>query len=449
MKKGVILVFVLILVSFSVSVYAAANPYSDVPEKHWAYDAISKLAKAGVISGYADGTYRGERVLTRYEMAQIVANALTKADNSNAETQALVQKLAVEFADELKDLGVRVKKLEDKEEARMKISGFGIFGYEWVKNPRTYFVNNSLADGTSKSETRSIMDLAIDQKFTKDAYFHADIVGEVMGGRATDESAIRFQDAFYAARTGGIEWSAGRYTPYLGKGLLYYVPYNDGVRLAFGNKVKTTLYDVKFNDRSWELADIGYQLNKNTNLSLSYVNDKVPYGVSVAAFPGQDFYNSAALGISYTGIANWELTSEYGKNRGTEAKTANGGDAPYGMYIKAKYKGANPFAIGSAGAWVTYKRAQDGFDLWALTSRTDLTGPQNWSAPGCGGGLNDVRGFEIGFEATVAPHAILTLRYDDLRALKTPGGLFNGVSNAIGTEQKDQSYFISQLIWVF
>ncbi|BBB91101.1 MAG TPA: S-layer homology domain-containing protein [Methylomusa anaerophila] len=438
MKKGIILIFVLILTSFSALASAASNLYSDVPENHWAYDALGKLAKAGIISNF-----REERVLTRYEMAQIIANALTKVDKANAETQALVQKLSAEFADELNDIGVRGKKTEEKEDTRMKISGFGIFGYEWVKNPRTYFATNNIADGTSKSETRSIFVLTIDQKFSKDAYFHADFNGEVMGGRSGDNSVMRFQDAYYAAKAGGLEWSAGRYSPYLGKGLLYYVPYNDGVRLTFGNVVKTTLYSVKFNDRSWELADIGCQLSKNTNLSLAYVNDKVPHNVAI--YPDQDFYNSAALGISYTGITNWTVTGEYGKNRAEEAKKANGGSSPYGMYIMAKYKGANPFVIGSTGAWVTYKQAQDGFDLWALTSRTDLTGPQNWSAPGCGGGLNDVRGFEVGFEATVAPRAMLSMRYDSLRAVKTPGGL----ANAIGADQKDQSYFISQLTWVF
>ena len=48
----------------------AANPFSDVPAGHWAYAAVAKLAAAGVVDGYPDGTYKGDRTMTRYEMAQ-------------------------------------------------------------------------------------------------------------------------------------------------------------------------------------------------------------------------------------------------------------------------------------------------------------------------------------------------------------------------------------------
>ena len=53
--------------------FAAANPFSDVPAGHWAYQSVSKLAAQGVIEGYGDGTYRGDRNITRYEMAQMIA----------------------------------------------------------------------------------------------------------------------------------------------------------------------------------------------------------------------------------------------------------------------------------------------------------------------------------------------------------------------------------------
>ena len=84
----------------------AANPFSDVPAGHWAYDAVNKLAAAGVVDGYPDGTYGGDKLMTRYEMAQIVAKAMAKGAN--------VDKLAAEFADELDSLGVRVANLEKK-----------------------------------------------------------------------------------------------------------------------------------------------------------------------------------------------------------------------------------------------------------------------------------------------------------------------------------------------
>ena len=62
---------------------AAANPFSDVPADHWAYDAVAQLANDGVIEGYGDGTYRGQNEITRYEMAQMVAKAMAKEDQVN------------------------------------------------------------------------------------------------------------------------------------------------------------------------------------------------------------------------------------------------------------------------------------------------------------------------------------------------------------------------------
>ena len=91
--------------------FAAANPFSDVPRDHWAYDAVTQLAADGVVEGYGDGTYRGDRNITRYEMAQMTAKAMAKGDMS-ASDKALVDRLAAEFADELNNLGVRVSNLE-------------------------------------------------------------------------------------------------------------------------------------------------------------------------------------------------------------------------------------------------------------------------------------------------------------------------------------------------
>lgn len=104
MKKTLVLAMAMVL-GVTASVYAA-NPFSDVPAGHWAYDAVNRLAAAGIIDGYGDGNFGGERLMTRYEMAQIVAKAMAKGAN--------VDRLAVEFADELDSLGVRVAALEKK-----------------------------------------------------------------------------------------------------------------------------------------------------------------------------------------------------------------------------------------------------------------------------------------------------------------------------------------------
>ena len=95
------------------SVYAA-NPFSDVSTSDWAYQAVSDLSGQGVVEGYPDGTFKGEKNITRFEMAQIIARLMAKEDQLNAEQRATVDKLAGEYADELDSLGVRVSNLEKK-----------------------------------------------------------------------------------------------------------------------------------------------------------------------------------------------------------------------------------------------------------------------------------------------------------------------------------------------
>lgn len=92
----------------------AANPFSDVTPNDWAYQAVSDLSAQGVVEGYPDGTFKGERNVTRYEIAQIVARLMAKEDQLNGEQQVTLNKLAGEYADELDTLGVRVSNLEKK-----------------------------------------------------------------------------------------------------------------------------------------------------------------------------------------------------------------------------------------------------------------------------------------------------------------------------------------------
>ena len=80
----------------------------------WAYQAVSQLASTGIITGYPDGTFKGQNDITRYEMAQMIAKAMANQDRANAEQQAMINRLADEFSNELNNLGVRVAKLEDR-----------------------------------------------------------------------------------------------------------------------------------------------------------------------------------------------------------------------------------------------------------------------------------------------------------------------------------------------
>lgn len=97
--------------AFNVS---AANPFADVDTSSWAYQAVSQLSDQGVVDGYPDGTFKGDKNVSRYELAQIIARLMAKEGSLNDSQKAAVRKLSAEYAGELQSLGVRVTELEKK-----------------------------------------------------------------------------------------------------------------------------------------------------------------------------------------------------------------------------------------------------------------------------------------------------------------------------------------------
>lgn len=77
-----------------------SKDFPDVPENHWAYEAVSRLAGNGIVEGYEDGKYHGERQMTRYEMAEIIYNALSKGAKAE-------KKLVEEFRPELQAMAAQ------------------------------------------------------------------------------------------------------------------------------------------------------------------------------------------------------------------------------------------------------------------------------------------------------------------------------------------------------
>jgi hypothetical protein len=94
--------------------------FGDLPDNHWAHDAVANLAAKGLIEGYPDGTFKGDRAATRWEMAMVLARFLAKNDQEHATfaTKAELEEqraLVKEYLDELAALGVRVSNLEEQE----------------------------------------------------------------------------------------------------------------------------------------------------------------------------------------------------------------------------------------------------------------------------------------------------------------------------------------------
>lgn len=110
-KIKVALAALLACSAFSAS---AASPFSDVDHNDWSYKAVSELSAQGVVDGYPDGSFKGNKEISRFETAQIVARLLAKENSLNNEQKANVHKLANAYSDELKQLGIRVDNVEKK-----------------------------------------------------------------------------------------------------------------------------------------------------------------------------------------------------------------------------------------------------------------------------------------------------------------------------------------------
>ena len=141
--KKILAIAAVAALTAGVSAYAA-NPFSDVSPDDWAYQAVSDLSDQGVVEGYPDGTFKGERNMTRYELAQVIARLMAREDQLNAEQKATLDKLAGEYADELANLGVRVSNLEKKVG---NISWFGDARMRWKEKDTIQTAPEKLMDG--------------------------------------------------------------------------------------------------------------------------------------------------------------------------------------------------------------------------------------------------------------------------------------------------------------
>ena len=113
---------------------SAANPFSDVESNSWAYEAVASLSDRNIIEGYPDGTFRGNKHITRYELAQITARLLAKKDSLTAEQQSIVDKLSKEYANDLSNLGVRISELEKKTGKTFLITELRVQGIDRYDN---------------------------------------------------------------------------------------------------------------------------------------------------------------------------------------------------------------------------------------------------------------------------------------------------------------------------
>jgi hypothetical protein len=129
---------------------ASTGPTSDVPKDHWAYPAVQALVKAGISDGYPDGTFGGDKTVTRYEMAQVVNKLIVNYDKATAQQKYLIDKLGQEFALELNRIDVRVAKVEAKQNVWMG----GETRLRWLTNSPGSDTGNAKIHGSDSFDFR-------------------------------------------------------------------------------------------------------------------------------------------------------------------------------------------------------------------------------------------------------------------------------------------------------
>ena len=328
MKKSLVLAMAMAL-GVTASAYAA-NPFSDVPAGHWAYDSINKLAAAGVIEGYGDATFGGDKLMTRYEMAQIVAKAMAKGAN--------VDKLAAEFADELDNLGVRVANLEKKAD-NVKINGqirfrnvhdYKATGDKDATTLRTrLWVNGQINDDWSYTGM-----LQNEQKFDDNE-----------GNDGTD-----LKRAYLNGKLGGLAVTAGRWDEVANTGNIVDLT-GDGIKVSYGEKVKVWGAALKANEVTEDPADRVYLAGVNTTIGVVDAYAMYAKGSGkVGGITGDDNKEIYNVGASLDVAKDLNLAYEYMWGD----KAYNEKVSKDGWVATLSYKGADAAAPGSWGLSATY-----------------------------------------------------------------------------------------------
>ena len=222
MKKQLAAIFAATAV-LGVTTAFAANPFSDVTPDSWAYQAVSQLANAGIVNGYPDGTFKGQNNITRYEMAQMVAKAMANQDRANAEQQAMINRLADEFSNELNNLGVRVARLEDRV-GNVKVTGDARLRYKDAEHAKSKFDARARVQFNAKVNDRT------------DAVVRLTSGNFELGNSTTEGNANATIDRAYVNHKFGerVSLKAGRFGQVIGGGLMFDGTF-DGAQLNVGN----------------------------------------------------------------------------------------------------------------------------------------------------------------------------------------------------------------------
>lgn len=364
--------------------FAAANPFTDVPAGHWSYDAVAKLAQDGVIEGYGDGTFRGDKAITRYEMAQMVAKAMAKSDVSAAD-KAAIDKLAAEYSTELNNLGVRVGELENKVD-NVKFGG------------KVRLRLNDQSEDTSRygkyqgdGANQSYLDLWGTAKINDGwvAKFEVESKHDLNSGHGNEISDNTSK--IYAEGTlMGADTKIGKFGVFSQEGFVIDKAVS-GVQFTFGNALKTTLtagnidslsgYGDIFNATgdTANYASVMFNYKATDKLDLYAAYHQVANDDFNAYFNNNDKLSVYELGFTTKLGSDWSFQGLYTKadqdvltDAGVNYETED-----TGYLAEFKYKAADTSKVGSYDIFTNYRQVPQ--TMFAHTNDDYALGNKGWT----------------------------------------------------------------------
>lgn len=358
---------------------AAENPFDDVPADHWAYDAIQGLAADGIVEGYGDRTYRGDRILTRFEMAQMTARAMAKGTESAAH-KAAIDKLAAEFRKELEQLGVRLEKLEQHADV---VKWTGTLRYRYrniIEEDDGIREKKTLSYGTLRLEPS--MDVTSHWTARARIDFHFDMKNDL---EATSTNQAQVKQNMPTSRLERI-WAQGDYEnlqirlgrlPYLtiaDHGMIFDEALS-GVQITYGKKIKGTLTAGRSRHLDSVIEADAPVPRVGSYQAIEIYNDReerFTWGLGFhrwanreALYPemGISGLNIYAVGLGYKFDKNFSVkgafswtNSPVGEHETVGVSDPVASDTKRAFTIEFDYKKADPAHRGSFGMFAAYRQ---------------------------------------------------------------------------------------------
>mgnify|MGYP004570043421 CR=1 FL=1 len=363
----------------------AANPFVDVPSDSWAYKSVVELADAGIIQGVDGSYFQGERNITRYEAAEMVAKAMAHMDKASVEQRALINKLADEYADELNNLGVRVSNLENKV-GNVKLTGDARIRYRYQNG------SNYDNDGSWDYRVRIRANANVNDKTTVTYGISSNNHSFANNDAASngDKSDVYTDMAKVDTKLGAnLTASVGRDAAYnLGNGYGYqYGDAFDRAQLKYNNgKVAVTAGYGKFKEGlpSWTVS--GSDLN-GVKTGYGELEGFFGNGSAVGAyyndFNGKAGFLADDLWGAYASVnfgSKWNALANYEKINANDSKA----DDPEVWIGKLTYGKATMAAPKSWDIWVEYLNADAGAYLGGSTNSWRFNSMDNLKSWGAG-----------------------------------------------------------------